>query len=182
MKTLIIIKPDAVERGIEGKIIVRLGELLPDVVLTYLKAYSPLPMKQLREHYKEHEGKHFYAGLLRAMHRETAFVGVLEGPSAVSRVREAIGATNPQEATAGTIRGEFRTPYSTGPYNMIHASDSLASSIREMIIWGIVKAGWEAGQEEERDADPDLALQPPKPWKGAGSEGYQDPDPDREGG
>ncbi len=183
MKTLVIIKPDATVRNLFEQIITRLLSF-PDIHISYLKSYDFLPHPLLREHYKEHEGKPFYDKLIWSMNLGLSFVLVLEGPNAVRRVRELIGATDPQKAAKGTIRGDLRCPESTGPYNLVHASDSWQAAIREMIIWGVVKPEEEKAGLEEIDADPDLALQPIKPWPQEGTrprEGHPHSDQNREG-
>ena len=175
MKTLVIIKPDAWARGLFDKIIVRLDGL-PDSKIVYLKTYSHLPRHKLKHHYREHEGKPFFDHLIAAMCHRPAAVLVVEGPNIVRRVRALIGATDPQKAEPGTIRGDFRCAESAGPYNMIHASDSWQAAIDEMIIWDVIKP--EGLGELQVDADPDLALQPQKGWL---REGHNDPEDDREG-
>lgn len=125
-KTLIIAKPDAVQRGLVGEIIRRLE--LKGLKLIGIKMLS-LSSELLQEHYKEHLEKDFYTGLEAFMKSSPVVVMAWEGYECVNSVRVIVGATNPREADAGTIRGDMSI--GTGR-NLIHASDSKASGELEV--------------------------------------------------
>jgi nucleoside-diphosphate kinase len=125
-QTLIIAKPDALQRGLVGEIISRLER--KGLKLIGLKMLS-LDSELLREHYSEHLEKPFYAGLESFMKSSPVVVMAWEGYECVNSVRILVGATNPREASAGTIRGDFAI--GTGR-NLIHASDSKESGESEV--------------------------------------------------
>ena len=125
-RTLIIAKPDAIQRGLVGEIIARLERKgLKLVGLKMMRLDSPL----LQAHYAEHLEKPFYAGLEAFMKSSPVVVMAWEGFECVNSVRILVGATNPREAAAGTIRGDFAI--GTGR-NLIHASDSKQSGEAEV--------------------------------------------------
>lgn len=125
-KTLIIAKPDALQRGLVGEIIRRLE--LKGLKLIGIKMLS-LSSELLQEHYKEHLEKDFYAGLEEFMKSSPVVVMAWEGFECVNSVRMIVGSTNPREAEAGTIRGDMAI--GTGR-NLIHASDSKESGESEV--------------------------------------------------
>lgn len=125
-KTLIIAKPDALQRGLVGEIIRRLE--LKGLKLIGIKMLS-LSSELLQEHYKEHLEKDFYAGLEEFMKSSPVVVMAWEGFECVNSVRIIVGSTNPREAEAGTIRGDMAI--GTGR-NLIHASDSKTSGEAEV--------------------------------------------------
>lgn len=125
-KTLIIAKPDAVQRGLVGEIIRRLET--KGLKLIGIKMLS-LNSELLQEHYSEHLEKDFYAGLEEFMKSSPVVVMAWEGYECVDSVRLIVGATNPRQATAGTIRGDLAI--GTGR-NLIHASDSKQSGESEV--------------------------------------------------
>lgn len=125
-RTLIIAKPDAVQRGLVGEIIARLER--KGLKLIGLKMAS-LDAAILQEHYAEHLEKPFYAGLEEFMKSSPVVIMAWEGFECVNSVRLLVGATNPREAAAGTIRGDLSV--GTGR-NLIHASDSAQSGKREV--------------------------------------------------
>lgn len=125
-KTLIIAKPDALQRGLVGEIIRRLE--LKGLKLIGVKMLS-LSSELLQEHYKEHLEKDFYAGLEEFMKSSPVVVMAWEGFECVNSVRIIVGSTNPREAEAGTIRGDMAI--GTGR-NLIHASDSKTSGESEV--------------------------------------------------
>jgi nucleoside-diphosphate kinase len=129
-RTLVICKPDSVERGLVGEILGRFetkGLTLAAVELRTLDTDT------LARHYEEHVGKPFYDGLVEFMGRGPAVVAVVEGPEDTWQVvRKMIGATNPLEAAPGTIRGDLGTEFTE---NLIHGSDSSASADREIGIF-----------------------------------------------
>lgn len=128
-RTLIIAKPDAVQRGLVGEIIRRFER--KGLKLIGLKMMS-LDNSLLQEHYAEHLEKPFYTSLESFMKSAPVVVMAWEGFECVNSVRILVGATNPREADAGTIRGDFSM--GTGR-NLIHASDSKASGNREVELF-----------------------------------------------
>lgn len=125
-RTLIIAKPDAVQRGLVGEIIARMER--KGLKLIGLKMLS-LDTTILRAHYEEHIEKSFYPGLEDFMKSSPVIVMAWEGYQCVNSVRVLVGATNPREADAGTIRGDYSI--GTGR-NLIHASDSKSSGEAEV--------------------------------------------------
>jgi nucleoside-diphosphate kinase len=125
-RTLIIIKPDAVQRGLIGEIISRLEQ--KGLKLIGLKMAS-LDEAVLRTHYAEHVEKSFYSGLEQFMKSSPVVLMAWEGFQCVNSVRTLVGATNPREAAPGSIRGDLAI--GTGR-NLIHASDSRASGETEV--------------------------------------------------
>lgn len=125
-RTLIIAKPDAVQRGLVGEIISRLER--KGLKLIGLKMMS-LDSAILQAHYSEHKDKPFYQGLEDFMKSSPVVVMAWEGFECINSVRIIVGATNPRQADAGTIRGDFAI--GTGR-NLVHASDSPASGKTEV--------------------------------------------------
>lgn len=125
-RTLIIAKPDAVQRGLIGEIISRMER--KGLKLIGLKMVG-LDSELLQQHYAEHLEKPFYAGLEEFMKSSPVVVMAWEGYECVNSVRILVGATNPRQADAGTIRGDFSI--GTGR-NLIHASDSRESGASEV--------------------------------------------------
>ncbi len=129
-RTLVICKPDAVERGLVGEIIARFERKGLRIVAAELRTLDP---ETLARHYEEHVGKGFYADLVAFMSRSPALVMVLEGPAdTFAVVRSMMGATNPAGAAPGTIRGDFGLEMTE---NLVHGSDSSASAEREIGIF-----------------------------------------------
>ena len=129
-RTLIICKPDSVERGLVGEIVGRFERKGLKLVAAELRT---LDTHVLARHYAEHVGKAFYEDLVAFMSRGPALVAVVEGPRETwSVVREMMGATNPLEAAPGTIRGDFGTMLTE---NLVHGSDSTESAWREIQIF-----------------------------------------------
>jgi nucleoside-diphosphate kinase len=128
-RTLIIAKPDAVQRGLVGEIITRLER--KGLKLIGMKMAS-LDESVLRTHYAEHLEKPFYTGLEEFMKSSPVVLMAWEGYECVDSVRLLVGATNPRQAAPGSIRGDLSV--GTGR-NLIHASDSLASGKREVGIF-----------------------------------------------
>jgi len=125
-RTLVIAKPDAVQRGLVGEIIMRLER--KGLKLIGLKMMS-LDSALLQAHYSEHLEKPFYAGLENFMKSSPVVVMAWEGFECVGSVRTIVGSTNPRQADAGTIRGDLAI--GTGR-NLIHASDSKKSGEQEV--------------------------------------------------
>lgn len=125
-RTLIIAKPDAVQRGLIGQIITRLEQ--KGLKLIGMKMVS-LDETMLRSHYAEHIEKPFYAGLEDFMKSSPVVLMAWEGFECIESVRNIVGATNPRQAAPGSIRGDMAI--GTGR-NLIHASDSKESGEREV--------------------------------------------------
>lgn len=125
-RTLIIIKPDGVQRALVGDVIKRFEQR--GLRLAGLKLIQ-IPRALAEEHYAEHKGKGFYAGLIDYVTSGPVLAMAVEGEGAVARVRALCGATKVEEALPGTIRGDYAL--STGS-NVIHASDSADSAAREL--------------------------------------------------
>jgi nucleoside-diphosphate kinase len=125
-RTLIIAKPDAVQRGLVGTIITRLEQ--KGLKLIGLKM-AGLDETKLRSHYAEHVEKDFYAGLEQFMKSSPVVIMAWEGYQCVESVRNLVGVTNPRQAAPGSIRGDLAI--GTGR-NLIHASDSKASGESEV--------------------------------------------------
>lgn len=128
-QTLVIIKPDAVRRGLVGEIIGRYEKKgLTIRKMIFLKPSIAI----LREHYSEHINKPFFHMLMEFMGSGKAVVMVLEGPDAVEVVRAINGATHYKDALPGSIRGAFALDVTE---NLVHGSDSDESANREIEIW-----------------------------------------------
>jgi nucleoside-diphosphate kinase len=129
-RTLVIAKPDAVERRLVGEILGRLERKGLSMVAGELRT---IDAETAGRHYAEHEGKPFYADLVSFIGRSPAFVFVVEGPDETWKiVRSLMGATNPVEAAPGTIRGDLGTLFTE---NLIHGSDSEESAQREIALF-----------------------------------------------
>jgi nucleoside-diphosphate kinase len=125
-RTLVILKPDAVQRSLVGEIVRRLEARGLKIVAMEMASIS---RDVASRHYAEHEGKPFYAGLVEYITSAPVVLLVLEGPNAIATVRATVGKTNPSEAAPGTIRGDLGLM--TGR-NLIHASDGPESAAREV--------------------------------------------------
>jgi nucleoside-diphosphate kinase len=124
-RTLILVKPDAFARGLTGEIIARFERKgLTIVALKHMTVTEELA----KEHYAEHDGKPFFGELVAFITSGPLVAMVLEGDEAVTAARQVIGATNPLEATTGSIRGDFAIQVGQ---NMVHGSDSAESASRE---------------------------------------------------
>ncbi len=125
-RTLVLLKPDAVERGLVGEI---LGRFEAKGLRVSAMDLRRLDQDTLARHYEEHLGKGFYDDLVTFMSRGPVVVLVLEGPQDTWEVvRAMMGATNPRNAAPGTIRGDLGVLFTE---NLVHGSDSLASAVRE---------------------------------------------------
>lgn len=128
-QTLVIIKPDAIERNLVGKIITKYeNKNLKIKNLKILKASDEL----LEKHYFEHKDKSFYNDLLNYMQSNLCIIMILEGVNAIQSVRNINGATDPLKALNGSIRGDYAFSKTK---NLVHASDSLQNAKREISIW-----------------------------------------------
>ena len=125
-RTLVLVKPDAVQRGLVGEVLTRLER-----TGLRLAAMRLIRMDQelAKRHYADHVGKAFFEPLVRYITSGPLVAAVLEGPRAVEVVRKTMGTTDPAEAAAGTIRGDFAL---TVGFNLVHGSDSNESAEREI--------------------------------------------------
>jgi nucleoside-diphosphate kinase len=128
-RTLILVKPDAFERGLTGEVLARLER----------KGLRIVALRQLRidedfagRHYAEHIDKPFFDELVDFITRGPLVAAVLEGQEAVAAARQLIGATDPLEAAAGSIRGDLALEVT---FNLVHGSDSDDSADREIALW-----------------------------------------------
>ena len=129
-RTLVLLKPDAVERGLIGEITGRFEAKNLTIVAMELRQ---LDAETLARHYEEHQGKGFYADLVEFMSRGPVVAMVIEGPEDTWEVvRTLVGATNPRKAAPGTIRGDLGILFTE---NLVHGSDSLDSATREIGIF-----------------------------------------------
>jgi nucleoside-diphosphate kinase len=128
-RTLVLVKPDAFERGLTGEVLARFER----------KGLRIVALRQLRideefagRHYEEHTEKPFFGELVDFITRGPLVAAVLEGRDAVNATRQLIGATNPLEAAPGSIRGDFALEVT---FNLVHGSDSEDSAEREIALW-----------------------------------------------
>lgn len=128
-RTFIILKPDAVSRGLVGLILQRFEQRGFKIVAAKLMLASK---DLLNQHYHEHTSKGFYPGLVKFMTSGPIMALVLEGMSVVSTARTMMGETNPAKSAPGTIRGDFAIDIDS---NVIHGSDSLATAKYETELW-----------------------------------------------
>jgi nucleoside-diphosphate kinase len=128
-RTLVLIKPDAVQRGLIGEVILRLERRgLKLIAAKFLQVSQELA----EAHYAVHKGKPFYEGLVRYITSSPLLAMVWEGPNAVAAVRQTMGATRPTEAAPGTIRHDFALEVGR---NLTHASDSPETAEQEIALW-----------------------------------------------
>jgi nucleoside-diphosphate kinase len=128
-RTLILIKPDAVERRLAAEILGRIERRGFDVRAAKLLRVS----RDLGErHYAEHREKPFFGELVEFITSAPTWALVVEGDGAIATLRKTIGATNPADAEPGSIRGDLATAM---PDNLVHGSDSPESAEREIVLW-----------------------------------------------
>jgi len=128
-RTLVLIKPDALQRGLAGEVLSRIERRgLKFAAMKLIQIDDALA----RRHYAEHEGKPFLEGLVGFITSGPVIAAVVEGPNAVGVVRGLMGATDPQEAAPGTVRGDYGLFIQ---YNLIHGSDSPGSAAREIALF-----------------------------------------------
>ena len=143
-RTLILVKPDAVQRGLIGEVLGRLeARGLRIVGLRLMHVDDALA----RRHYAEHDGKPFFAGLVDYITSSPLVAAVLEGPDAIAAARQTMGATRPTEAAPGTIRGDLGLEVGR---NLVHGSDGPESAAREIALF----FGEEPLPSWQRDTDP----------------------------
>jgi nucleoside-diphosphate kinase len=129
-RTFVIIKPDAVERGLAGEILARFERKGLRIVALELRVIDRAVASR---HYAEHQGKGFYEDLLAFIGRSPAITLVLEGPADTWKVvRTLMGTTNPREAAPGTIRGDLGIELTE---NLVHGSDGAESAAREIALF-----------------------------------------------
>jgi nucleoside-diphosphate kinase len=128
-RTLVLVKPDGVQRGLIGEIIGRFERKGLKVVGLRLLT---VPQEMSERHYAVHAGKHFYAGLVEFITAGPVAAIALEGPDAIATVRRLVGATMPNQAEPGTIRGDLGI---SGLRNLIHASDAPETAADELALW-----------------------------------------------
>ena len=128
-RTLVLAKPDAVQRGLIGEIIGRFERKGLKVVGLRMLT---VPRRMAEEHYAVHAGKHFYEGLVDFITSGPVAAVALEGPDAIAVVRRMVGKTMPNEAEPGTIRGDLGV---SGLRNLIHASDAPETAEAELALW-----------------------------------------------
>lgn len=129
-RTLLICKPDAVERGLVGEILGRIEDKGLRLAAAELRV---IDKETASTHYAEHEGKGFYDSLVSFICRGPALVAVVEGPEDTWQVlRTMMGATNPRTAAPGTIRGDLAVEMTE---NLVHGSDSAESAAREIALF-----------------------------------------------
>lgn len=125
-RTLFLLKPDALQRGLVGQITTRLENRGLKIVGMKL---MQMDMELARAHYEAHVGKPFFANLASFMTSRPIIAMAIEGPNAVDLVRQTMGATHPQQALPGTIRGDFGLDIGR---NLVHGSDSPEAAEREL--------------------------------------------------
>jgi len=128
-RTLVLCKPDAVERRLVGEIVRRIERKQLTIVALELRRLDAATAKQ---HYAEHEGKPFFDDLVSFITRSPLVAMVVEGPDAWKVVRSMMGATNPREAAPGTIRGDLAIELTE---NLVHGSDGPESAAREIALF-----------------------------------------------
>ena len=129
-RTLVLIKPDGVQRGLVGEVITRIER--KGLRLAALELRN-VELAVAEQHYAEHEGKGFYTSLLEFITGGPLVALVVEGPRAVTAFRQLAGGTDPVEkAATGSIRGDFGLETQ---YNLVHGSDSPESAAREIGLW-----------------------------------------------
>jgi len=129
-RTLLLIKPDGVERRLVGEIIGRIERKGLTVAALEMRVVSD---ELARQHYAEHDGKSFFGSLLEFITSGPLVAAIVEGPRAVAAVRQLAGATDPVDSAApGTIRGDFGLEVQ---FNLVHGSDSAESAKREIGLW-----------------------------------------------
>jgi nucleoside-diphosphate kinase len=129
-RTLLLIKPDGVERRLVGEIVSRIERKGLTFAALELRNVGD---ELARRHYAEHEGKPFFAPLLEFITSGPVVAAIVQGPRAVAAVRQLAGATDPIEnAAPGTIRGDFGLETQ---FNLVHGSDSPESAEREIALW-----------------------------------------------
>lgn len=128
-RTLVLLKPDAVQRGLVGRILSRFEEKGLRLVALKMRRFS---REHLEEHYAVHRERPFFEGLVSYMGSGPVVALALEGVDAIAVVRRLVGKTNAREAEPGTIRGDFGMSFSN---NLVHASDGPETAAFELGLW-----------------------------------------------
>ncbi len=128
-RTLVLVKPDGVQRGLIGEVTARLERR--GLKLTAAK-FLQVSRKLAETHYAIHKGKPFYEGLLEYITSAPVMAMIWEGPNAVAAVRQTMGSTRPTEAAPGSIRHDFALEIGR---NLTHASDSVENGEKEAALW-----------------------------------------------
>ena len=128
-RTLVLVKPDGVSRGLVGDVISRIERKGLTLAALELRNVERVVAEQ---HYAEHAGKPFYESLLEFITGGSLVAMVVEGENAIAAFRQLAGATNPVQANNGSIRGDFALEVQ---YNIVHGSDSPESAKREIDLW-----------------------------------------------
>lgn len=128
-RTLVLCKPDAVERGLVGEVVDRLERKGLTLVALEMRLVDEATAKR---HYAEHDGKPFFGDLVSFITRSPLVAMVVEGPEAWKVVRTLMGATNPRDAAPGTIRGDLAVELTE---NLVHGSDGPESAAREIALF-----------------------------------------------
>jgi nucleoside-diphosphate kinase len=128
-RTLIVVKPDGVQRGLSGEILARFEKRGFKLVALKMMTVTP---ELAKEHYSEHSEKPFFPGLVEFITSTPVVAMVLEGQNAIALSRQMIGATDPLNVAPGTIRGDYTLDKQA---NLIHGSDSPEASQRELQLW-----------------------------------------------
>ncbi len=140
-RTLILLKPDAVQRGITGQLLTRFEQKGLQIVAMKLMQITP---ELAGKHYEAHKERPFYPGLVKFMTSSPVVALCLEGIDAINVCRNLMGKTNARESAPGTIRGDFGMSRS---YNLVHGSDSPEAAAREIGLFfpeGVVKCNYSA--------------------------------------
>jgi len=128
-RTLVIVKPDGVRRGLVGEIVGRFERKGLKIIAAKTLRVTP---ELAQRHYAEHHGKPFYPALIQHITSGPIVAFAIEGRSAIAVVRLLIGGTNPQQAAPGTVRGDLALGITP---NLVHASDSAESAARELALY-----------------------------------------------
>jgi nucleoside-diphosphate kinase len=128
-RSLVLVKPDAVQRGLIGEIILRLERRGLRLVGAKFIAVS---QELARTHYAIHQGKAFYDSLIKYITSAPVMAMVWEGPDAINAIRQTMGATRPTDASPGSIRHDFALQIGR---NLTHASDTVENGIKEVALW-----------------------------------------------
>jgi len=128
-RTLVLIKPDGVKRGLVGEILGRLERKGLKILAVKTLLVTP---EHAQRHYAEHQGKPFYPSLIQHITSGPVVAAAIEGRSAIAVVRLLTGTTNPQTAAPGTVRGDLALGITA---NLVHASDSPESAVRELALY-----------------------------------------------
>ena len=150
-RTLIILKPDTIQRGLMGEVIGRIEQRGMRIIALKMMWVDETLAER---HYGEHKGKSFYEPLLAFITSGPVVAMIVEGPEAIPVMRTMMGATNSKAAAPGTIRGDFGM---SNRHNLIHGSDSPASAKREIALFFDIEEIFSYQRELEPWVDPDAA-------------------------